>query len=301
MQLLMRGKEETPQGNVFRISLQHYAMFRLLHEKFGPPENELLDRFGLKPLVEPDTWATAGRPTPDGPSLAAKIRYAMETFPKFAKILDRETDENLVIQTKENKKGAIQTLATKKITFLVRESDALTLTLKELSSILSDIENIFQSIVKITGAPPSDLVVAALDSGSEKSLDLVGVATAVDKLTAFLLEAWDRVRFARTSKMRASIKTASEGLAVLNELKAAQEKGAISAEEAEKLKRTVLKSVEDLFSKGVYIPEMEESIPVRPSEIPYQRTKLLTHYSGESSPNDAATDGNIFDDESQPE
>ena len=94
---------------------------------------------------------------------------------------------------------------------------------------------------------------------------------------------WDRIRFARATKLRASIKAASEGLTLLNELKTIQEKGAVSAEEAEKLKRVLLKSVDDLFLKGVYTNEMEQSVPIQPSAIEYQRTKLITHYVEPSS------------------
>jgi hypothetical protein len=139
-------------------------------------------------------------------------------------------------------------------------------------------------VLKIGGDPPSDLIVAAFDSGSDKSLDLIGAAAAVEKLSAFLLEAWDRIRFARTTKLRASIKAASDGLTLLNELKVAQEKGTVTAEEAEKLKRVLLKSVDDLFLKGVYTDEMEESVPLQPSAIEFQRTKLITHFVEPNAP-----------------
>ena len=70
--------------------------------------------------------------------------------------------------------------------------------------------------------------------------------------------------------MRANIKTASEGLTLLTELKTLQDKGAVSTEEAEKLKRVLLKSVDDLFLKGVYTTDMQESMsgPTERARIP---------------------------------
>src|SRR5262249_9053943 len=143
-------------------------------------------------------------------------------------------EKEIILETLHQKihKG----LSTKKMTFFIREPNTPTLTLKELSSIILDIEAIFQAILKIEGREiTSDLIVVALDSGSEKSIDVVGLASAVEKLSTFLLEAWDRIRFARASKLRASIKTASDGLIVLTDLKAAQDKGVLTPERLKSL------------------------------------------------------------------
>jgi hypothetical protein len=202
-------------------------------------------------------------------------------------LLEREeNNKEVIVQTGD--KNSVKAFPTRKLTFFIRDSNSPTLTLRDFSSIIDDIESAFQAALKISGAAPSDLIILGLDSGSEKSLDVAGIAEAVDKLSTFFLEAGDRIRFSRSSKARANIKAASDGLSLLNELRASQEKGSVSPEEAEKLRRTLLKSVDDLFTKGVYTREMQESLPLKPNQVTYQRTKLITHYGDVHTGDDRA-------------
>jgi hypothetical protein len=263
-------------------AIRGFATFMIAYEGFGPAERTVMIAFKLDDLRDPIAWTKNVPTEPIRPSIAARIRYFLETAPATVQLLRRDAEQkDVVVVTGGKKTPAV--VPTKKIQFLIRETDSPSLTLSDLASIIGDIETIFQTILKTSGAPTSDLIVVAMDSGSDKSIDVVGVASAVEKLSNFLLEVWDRVRFARANKLRASIKTVSEGLSVLNELKAAQEKKSITPEEAEKLKRNLLKSVDDLLNKGVYTSEMQESLPVKPTEIAFHRTKLITHYSEEKA------------------
>jgi hypothetical protein len=84
-------------------------------------------------------------------------------------------------------------------------------------------------------------------TGSEKSFDVIGVASAISKLSSFLLECWDRVRFHSAEKAEKNLKTVSEGLEVIEKIRRNLEKRSIDETEAEKLKRDVLKSVHDFI------------------------------------------------------
>lgn len=289
------NERNTPPEGLVRALIQGYATFVVKLQEFGPDELKLLKEFGLESLADPDTWSMRTKASGTEVSLTARIRYALETFSRFKKMLQRDSDDAQVAISTDKKSA--QSIATKKITFLIRELDSPSLTLRDLSSVISDIESIFQCILKISGGLTSDLVVASLDSGSDKSIDLIGVATTVEKLSSFLLEVWDRIRFGRATKVRVSIKAVSDGLSLLNELKAAQDKGAISPEEAEKLKRVLLKSVDDLFLKGVYTRDMEQSVPVQPSALEFQRTRLLTHYKADNSKPPENGQGGDFEDD----
>jgi hypothetical protein len=108
---------------------------------------------------------------------------------------------------------------------------------------------------------------------SEKSFDVIGVASAISKLSSFLLECWNRVRFHSAEKVEKNIKTVSEGLEVIEKIRQNLEKRSIDDAEAEKLKRDVLKSVHDLFSNGVYTPEMQLIVVPKPSQLPIEHKK----------------------------
>jgi hypothetical protein len=277
-------KERSFPPEFYRDALEGYSKFMNAFGAFGPEERKILGIFELETLAVPDVWLTPIRVEGSKPTLYGRLRYVVETFPRFSMLLERGSDEE-EIALRPAQKGSSTVFPTKRLTFFIRELETPTLTLRDFASIIGDIETIFQAVLKVSGEKGSDLVVVALDSGSEKSIDVVGIASAVDKLSGFMLEVWDRIRFARANKVRASIKTASEGLTLLNELRVSQEKGAVTPEEAEKLKRVLLKSVDDLFVKGVYTDEMQQSVPLQPRELQFQRTKLIAHYSS-ASPTD---------------
>jgi hypothetical protein len=123
----------------------------------------------------------------------------------------------------------------------------------------------------------TELVVGALDSGSDKEFDLLGIAKAVKILSETLLECWNRYRSARAIDTSVSYKTAFEGITLLEKLQVAQQNNSVSAETAESLRRTIVKSIGDLFSNGVYTDAMEGQAIVVPSALPVERRKLLTH------------------------
>lgn len=119
-------------------------------------------------------------------------------------------------------------------------------------------------------------------SGSDKSIDFIGLAAAIDKLSNAILQSWDRVRFAKSAKTSASIKTASEGILLISQIATATEHGAMTPEEAEKMRRTVIKSIDDLFANGVYTKAMETVPPFQPDQLIVERRKLITHYGSGS-------------------
>jgi len=205
----------------------------------------------------------------------------MDYIPPLLELLRRTSETDEIILEEPAKKGKSKTISTARLTFLVREPNAPNLTVNQFAEILEAIQSLYNIILKVNELENSELVVGSLDSGSDKSIDIIGVASGIAKLSDLLLQSWDRVRFARSAKTAASIKTASDGLTLLTQVNTAAEKGAITAEEAEKLRRTVIKSIDDLFHNGVYTRTMEESRPIQPSQLPVERRKLITHFSGD--------------------
>jgi hypothetical protein len=153
---------------------------------------------------------------------------------------------------------------------------------------MDSIENLHTAITTIYELPPSELVVGALDSGSDKEFDLFGFAKAVKILSDTLLECWNRYRSAKAIDTGVSYKTAIEGIAVLEKLQLAHQNNSVSAETAESLRRTIVKSINDLFSNGVYTDVMEEQTNVVPSALPIERRKLLTHRASNEKRDDSA-------------
>jgi hypothetical protein len=175
-----------------------------------------------------------------------------ETDSKVLHLLARPGGPKPVVVTERGKKGKPKLIPTETVTFFIRESETPNLSADQFAHILNAAQNLYSVILKVHNLEPTDLVVGALDSGSDKSIDIIGVAAAIAKLSELLLQSWDRVRFGRSAKTSASIKTASDGLTLLTQLAAAVGTGAISNSEGEKLRRTVIRSIDDLFANGAY-------------------------------------------------
>ena len=121
------------------------------------------------------------------------------------------------------------------------------------------------------------MVIGSMDLGSEKSFDVIGVASAISKLSSFLLECWNCVRFHSAEKAEKNIKTASEGLDLMAKIQQNLGKRSIVEAEAARLKKVVLKCVNNLFNNGVYTPEMELIVVVKPSQLPVDRRKMISY------------------------
>jgi hypothetical protein len=80
-------------------------------------------------------------------------------------------------------------------------------------------------------------------TGSEKSLDVIGVASAISEASSFLLECWNRVRFHSVEKAEKNLKTFSLGLEVIEKINQNLKHGSINETEAEELKRDVMELI----------------------------------------------------------
>jgi hypothetical protein len=123
----------------------------------------------------------------------------------------------------------------------------------------------------------------------------LGIAKAVKILSETLLECWNRYRSAKATDTSVSFKTALEGISVLEKLQLAQQNSSVSAETAESLRRTIVKSTGDLFSNGVYTEAMEGQPNIVPSALPVERRKLLTHHSPDGKKDDTLAGHNEVD------
>jgi hypothetical protein len=269
-------------------ALQAYATFMTAYATFGDAEKRILEVLKLTPILNPEFWSklTVG---PDGPSnISVDARngamLARDFFPAFEQLLLRESDTATLSFETAEKPGPVEA---QRIRFFVREPGSPSVTVKHFSEILKAIDNLYGAIETIYELPQADLVVGAMDSGSDKELDIFGIAKAVKILSDTLLECWNRYRTAKALDTSVTYKTAVEGIGLLEKLRAAEGKQSISPEAAESLRRTIVKSIDDLFSNGVYTDAMEGQPNLVPSSLPVERRRLLTH----SASSDPTVDG----------
>jgi hypothetical protein len=147
----------------------------------------------------------------------------------------------------------------------------------------------------------TDLVVASLDSGSDKEFDLLGIASAVEKLSQTLLEVWNRIQSVKAVKAKVNYAAACDGIEVLVKLHAAESSNAIPKEQAETIRRTIVGSITTLFENGVYTEAMEGQVIPAPSALPIERRKLLTHQTSGPDEGPAGPPDDVLSDEDLPQ
>ncbi len=279
------GSSSNPR--LFKVMAEEMPAYAVASSKLSEAALQLADNFGFKNLFAMDLWSTVlldqggAKQQGDGPSreLIVAARDA-RIFLKFSEyiisLIGRASKSSAPKDgVTENPKGNAT------LTLLLSDDDD-SLKLTELVKSAQDIERLYDSIVTIHKYPKSVLIVKSIDSGSEKSLDLVGVATAIAKLKDLLLESWDRIRFAKSQKINASLVTMSNGLSVLTDIEKAISSKSVSKEQGEKLKKDILKSVDSLFSNGAYISEMI-TVPMKVQQLlPSRQPAMLTYAPADS-------------------
>ena len=268
---------------------QAYATFMIAYAGFGEAERKLMGALKLLPIISPEFWTKISARESSGAEAAeARLGTLMvrDFFPAIEELLRRSTDD--VGLSFEDLEKSGQPVEARKIRFFIREPGEPSLTVKHFAQIMESIENLHSAITTIYDLPPNELVVGALDSGSDKEFDLLGIAKAVKILSETLLEGWNRCRSAKATDASVSYKTALEGISVLEKLRIAEQSNSISAESAESLRRTIVKSIDDLFSNGVYTEVMEGQPNIVPSALPVERRKLLTHHVSDGKKDDLA-------------
>ena len=289
---LTRGADKS--GSV-AVAMRAFADIARESTSFGKAEREILKIFRLEVMLKAEFWQEAvtardGGARPQPLNRAYSSVHDLTTYgPRIITLLKRQSDLQTIIIEEPTKKGKQKQVSTERLTLYIREPGAPNLTVDQLSSILTHIRNLYDAITTIEQLEHTELVIGSLDSGSDKSLDLIGIAEAINKLSSFLLEAWDRVRFSKTMKLSASVKTATESLGLVTQIAGCVEKSILSAEEGEKLKRIIIKGVEELFASGVYTGAMDSVELPKPSMLPVERRKLITHYADQTPKETEAT------------
>jgi hypothetical protein len=119
--------------------------------------------------------------------------------------MERTSDTSKVVLESSGQDKSTE-IKTSKVTLLIREESSPTLTVEQLSAILTAVRQLNDAIAKIYQFENNAFVVGSIESGSDKSIDLIGAAGAAAKLKELILESWDRIRYSKPMKLSANLK-----------------------------------------------------------------------------------------------
>ena len=146
-------------------------------------------------------------------------------------------------------------------------------TVAMLSQSTSFLNDLYEAVAKVYNKKvEGDLVVVKIESGSSIRVDCKGLGDVVRHLKEFLLEAWHKIRHKRAEEVVEKNHALVSSLAIIDQIDSCVIKKSLSKEEAEALRRRVLKGAFGLFECGALIEEI-------PSEEKVDNTKLLKSFS----------------------
>lgn len=278
------------------IALSAYSNFIMAYTNFNPIEKQILSSFELDILHDINFWSRLMDKGSDEIGLLFSVRTNSQALSnaidKIIPLLSRTSDFIETSVDGVNSEGVTKKIELKTLTFIIKEDKNVDISIDNLLEILNSIKSIFEVICRVHSIDRTELFIGSIDSGSDKSIDIIGIAEAVNKSSAFIMECWDRFRFRKEQKLDKSFKTMTEGLSVIDKIQSSVDSNSISVEEAEKLKRSVIKSMDTLIGNGVYTPEAESRAIPLPSQIPVER-RLMIEYQDPDTPRKIVAKKNV--------
>src|SRR5688572_30400471 len=103
-------------------------------------------------------------------------------------------------------------------------------------------------------SPDKHLAVVGLDSGSEKSLDFLGIARLMHELRELVQALYNIVAFHKQNVTIRNLQVASETLGVASKISKMEESDEIDSEQASRMRHALYQGLERLAATGAYIP-----------------------------------------------
>ncbi|MGE1176505.1 hypothetical protein [Pseudomonas sp. BW7P1] len=253
------------------FNFRTFLDYSLRVAQYTSAERQILEIMHLSMLQDPDWWQNA--PSLEGSDLWAisrNIHFTLECLPLLVAMLERDYVDQSESETKEMIASGMDTLSI----LLVEDHDQRS-TPDRLILTLQGVTEIYQAIATMEGESHSDLAVVAIDSGSDKSFDFLGLAKVMEIFKETLLAIWDRRVFHRHVHVSMCIQTIAESLPVIQQIHEMKEAGAISPEQAELLKRQMVSGTSKLLEVGAISSEMEAQPGSSPRALMRPEPKLL--------------------------
>lgn len=282
------------------FSFRTFLDYSLRVARYTSSEHKILEIMRVDCLANPDWWQTAPSLDPnDLYFLSRRLNFTTDNLPLLAAMLEREYVDQTEAEREELAASGMDTL-----TILLVEDHGQRSTPDRLIFALQGVSELYQAIATLEGESHSDLAVVAIDSGSDKSFDFLGLAKVMVIVKETFLAIWDRRVFHRHQHVSMCIQTIAESLPIIQQIHDMKEAGAISPEQAELLKRQMVSGTSKLLEVGAISSEMETQPGLSPRGLMRPEPKLLAAPAERSrsipehdiNP-DSPDDGNLSEDD----
>ena len=256
-------------------TLEAFQKYSLLYSHFGQAEKEILKIFKLESLHFPTVWKSfLGGRSSKAFRIYSEMKALDKYIPKFKDLLKQEYTEQI-----RSASGEIpEELAGKKLlTVVLPEEHGQLSTASRVSEIIAAISLLYESFLEAYQETQEPLIIAACDSGSDKSFDFLGVAKAIECIKDIILDVWDRVVLHREHRYSERLKLIANGmLPAVEKISEMEANGILGPEQAGKIKKQISDAIYQFLETGATIPEMYAETKFEPRLLMGVEPRLLT-------------------------
>jgi len=240
------------------------------YDSFKEPARALVEILDLGFLNEDHFWliAVGSGPGSVPAEIYLRVSFFVEKVPKIVELLRQEGDEYTGV-TAATEPAADRVLSVLLVEDKVHSSPA------RIEALMGGVQVLYESCAEINQLPAYGLSVISCDAGSDKSFDFLGLAKVVEQVRKVILDMWDRVVFYREKKLAARLELLAQGLPIIEHISDLEKQEKLGHEQAEKLRRGVLRGVQKFMEAGAVIPEMEKTSVFPPRQLMAPEPKLL--------------------------
>jgi hypothetical protein len=251
--------------------LETMTRYVIAAQGYNEAAKELAGIFHLDDLANPSVWTEiiGGEITTSYLQWADRLTFVRNQLPLIVNLLDQHQDD--VVGRLQRHGHLYSTL-----TVILPEEENHLSSPERLVNLLQSLQSLYGICAFLTKVPPNTLSIAALDSGGDKSIDVVGIAKAIECLKDLILSMWDKVWYFREHQTEKRIELVALSLPVLEQIRELEENGAISSEEALRMRRGITEHTIKYLKTGAIIPEMEQRTIVEPRVLMAPEQKLLS-------------------------
>lgn len=281
-------KRQASESKTDRVDWVSFDVFQSLSVRFaGYTENEqlVLEIMELELLTTPKYWAGLGGRSPSQIwEMQKRVQFAIESLPRLLKLI-RNNEISLIKGDEQDLPKSLQ--GKDIVSVILTDHGEMMSSPDRIIKLLNAVSTLYKVHARLLGVSGEDLAVIGCDSGSEKSFDFLGMAAAIQGLRQTMVDIYDRRLLGRQRQMQSNLELIGQSLPILEEIRQMSEKGTISPQESELLKRQVIQGATKFLASGAITEEMsvahlpsaralmrpEQKLLAAPTETPKQSIK----------------------------
>lgn len=249
----LRPRKEIRDSDATRELVSSITKLSVSYSKFNQDEREFAETFGLQTFFEPDSWTVMLSEGAEGREAVLQRRrlatYLLEFFPNVVFLLEQSgtmAEEDI-----------LETTDSPILRVLVIEDRGERTETTRIREMFEGIEKIYGALSKLHDHEDGGLILAACDSGSDKSFDFAGAGKIFEQIRLFILDVLNHRRATRNQDAMDLLSFTSKALPIYSEIEAKKKSGEISPSSAAQIVKELDAGAVSFMKAGATIPEAE--------------------------------------------